>query len=249
MEQILRLEGPENVAAVVVEPVSGSNGGLVPPGDYLPRLREICTRHGVLLIADEVIDGFGRTGEWFAVNHWGVVPDILVVAKGITSGYVPLGAAIVNEAIADYFEDSPLPLGCTYTGHPLACAAANATLAAYEEEGVIAHAKQMGEVLRQELRALQERQPLIGEMRGLGLLACLELVKDRATREPLVEWNTASPLPGRIKRSLWERGVSAYVRWNWLFIAPPLIITETELREGLGQIEEVLREVAGSTDT
>jgi len=243
LETLLRLEGPESVAAIVVEPVTGANGCFVPPDGYLQRLRELCDRYGIVLIADEVIDGFGRTGKWFAVDHWGVTPDILVVAKGITSGYVPMGAAIVNSALADYFEDALLPLGCTYSSHPLACAAANATLAEYEEAGVIENARRMGEVLRSELEGMQARHECIGEFRGLGLLACLELVKDRQTRAPLVEWNTPSDFPRRFKQALFDRGVSGYVRWNWVFIAPPLIINETELKAGLTALEEALEEV------
>lgn len=246
MEQILRLEGPENVAAVVVEPITGSNGCFVPPGDYLPRLRAICDRYDILLIADEVIDGFGRTGRWFAVDHWGVSPDILVVAKGITSGYVPLGAAIAGRRVTDYFENHYLPLGGTYMAHPLACAAACATLDAYQEEGLIERAARMGETLMRELKALEDRQPLVGDVRGLGLLACIELVRDRTTREPLVAWNTPSPITETIKRELMARGVFAYVRWNWIFISPPLVITEGELRAGIGAVEAVIERLGSA---
>jgi len=243
VEQIVHYEGPENIAAVVVEPVTGANGCIVPPEGYLRGLRDICDRYGILLIADEVIDGFGRTGKWFAVDHWGVVPDILVVAKGITSGYVPLGAAIVRPHIADYFERRYLPLGCTYTGHPLACAAAVAAISEYRDRDLPARAAQMGRYLMAGLRTLQEGHPLVGDARGLGLLACLELVKDRATREPLVPWNSADPISARIKRRLLDRGLFAYVRWNMIFLSPPLIITEAEIDEGLGIIDEVLGEV------
>ena len=246
MEQILRLEGPENVAAVVVEPITGSNGCIVPPGDYLPRLRAICDRYDILLIADEVIDGFGRTGRWFAVDHWEVAPDIMVVAKGITSGYVPMGATITGRRVADYFENHYLPLGSTYTAHPLACAAACATLDAYREERLIERAERMGKILMAELQALRDRQPLVGDVRGLGLLACIELVRDRDTREPLVPWNTPSPITDAIKRELMDRGVFAFVRWNWIFISPPLVISEDELRLGLSTVEAVIERLGAA---
>lgn len=243
VEQIVHYEGPDQIAAIVVEPVTGANGCIVPPDGYLQGLRDICDRHGILLIADEVIDGFGRTGRWFAVDHWGVVPDILVMAKGITSGYVPMGAAVVRPQIADYFERNYLPLGCTYTGHPLACAAAVAAISEYRDRDLPARAETMGKYLMAGLRTLQEEHPVIGDVRGLGLLTCLELVKDRATREPLAPWNGTDPISGRIKRRMMDRGLFAYVRWNMLFFSPPLIISETEIDEGLAVIDEVLGEI------
>lgn len=240
IEEMIRFEDPDQIAAVIIEPVTGSNGAIVVPDGYLSRLREMCDRYGILLIADEVINGFGRTGEWFAVNHWEVVPDILVVAKGITSGYVPLGAAIVSQGIADYFEDTLLPIGCTYTGHPLACAAAVAAIEAYREGEVVENAKRMGAILMVELQRLKEKHPSVGEVRGLGLLACVELVKNRETREPLVGWNTPSDITTNLKQRMLEQGVFAYVRWNWIFIAPPLIIREEELQEGLTAVDKAL---------
>ena len=240
LEEQIVLEDPSSVAAIVIEPVTGSNGAMVVPDGYLEGLRTICDRYGILLIADEVIDGFCRTGEWFAVDHWNVVPDILSLAKGITSGYLPLGAAMVREKIAAYFEDHLLPLGCTYTGHPLACAAAVASLQEYEEQGVLENVRAQEKVMKEELGRLMEKHSCVGEIRGLGLLWCIELTKDRAAKTPIVGWNEASDLPGRIKRMFFERGVSGYTRWNWIFLSPPLIITEEQLRWGLDALDEVL---------
>src|SRR6516165_4822122 len=192
LEQQLQLENPATVAAVVVEPVTGAAGGFPLPDGYLPRLRQLCDEYGILLIADEVITGFGRTGAWFAVEHEGVVPDLMVLAKGLTSGYVPMGAVVVNDRIAQHFESRMLPLGSTYAAHPLACAAALACLEEYEERGLIGHARRMGEVLFQRLQELASRHRCVGDVRGKGLLACLELVHDRTTKAPLVPPNTDS---------------------------------------------------------
>src|SRR5437660_3039271 len=186
LERQLQLENPATVAAIVVEPVTGAAGGFPLPDGYLPRLRQLCDQYGILLIADEVITGFGRTGAWFGVDHEHVVPDMMVLAKGLTSGYVPMGAVVVNERIAQHFETRMLPLGSTYSAHPLACAAALACLAEYEERGLIAHARRMGEVLFARLRELAGRHPCVGDVRGKGLLACLELVRDPKTQAPLV---------------------------------------------------------------
>jgi taurine--2-oxoglutarate transaminase len=249
VEDLIQMEGPQTIAAVVVEPVAGSSGGFVPPGDWMPELRELCDRYGILLICDEVINGFGRTGEWFAVDHWGVVPDILVVAKGITSGYVPLGAAILRRSLADHFEEHLYPVGQTYSGHPLAMAAGIATIKEYRNGDVIAHAARMGECLMRELEALKAKHPCVGDVRGLGLLCTVELVRDRGTRASLV------PLPDseiggsawskRILGELKARGVHTSMRWGNLFISPPLIITEAELREGLDALDDVLSLVDG----
>ncbi len=247
VEQIVQFEGPECIAAIIVEPISGANGCIVPPEGYLGGLREICDRYGILLIADEVIDGFGRTGRWFAVDHWDVVPDILVFAKGITSGYAPMGGAIVRTAVSDHFEGEYMPMGCTYNGHPIACAAAVAAISEYREQDLPARAERMGEILMAGLEDLQSRHPVIGEIRGKGLLTCLELVEDRNTREPIVPWNSPSPLPGRIKSALFDRGMHAYVRWNMVFLAPPLIISEEEIQEGMAILDEVLARIEAGT--
>src|SRR5947207_232490 len=191
LERQLQLENPATVAAIVVEPVTGAAGGFPLPDGYLPRLRQLCDKYGILLIADEVITGFGRTGAWFGVDHEGVVPDIMVVAKGLASGYVPMGAVILREPLAQMFEKRMLPLGSTYAAHPLACAASLACLREYEEQGLIDHAKRMGEVLFDRLRELARRHRRVGDVRGKGLLACLELVRDQ-THAPLVPPNVDS---------------------------------------------------------
>jgi taurine--2-oxoglutarate transaminase len=240
LERQLQLENPATVAAVVVEPVTGAAGGFPLPDGYLPRLRALCDRHGILLIADEVITGFGRTGAWFGVDHEGVIPDLLVLAKGLTSGYVPMGAVIVRDQIAEHFQSRMLPLGSTYAAHPLACAAALACLEEYEKKRLIPHARQMGEVLFRGLRELAGRHRSIGDVRGKGLLACLELVRDRAARTPLVPPNTDSPLPMQIRRRAWDEGLHLLARGSLLVIAPPLIITPEQIADGIARLDRVL---------
>lgn len=238
LEQQIIMEGPETIAAIVLEPFTAAAAGYPAPPGYLKKVREICDKYGIVMIADEVICGFGRTGEWFAINHEPVVPDILTVAKGITSGYVPMGAAIVNETIAEHFEDKLLPIGCTYTGHPLACAAALACLDEYEA-GAIENGRKMGDIFSTELNAMKERHSCIGDVRCQGLFACLELVKDQQTRERLVEFNTSPPLVNDFKVECFRRGLYVYMRWNLVLMAPPLIINEAELRDGLSRLDEV----------
>jgi taurine--2-oxoglutarate transaminase len=240
LERQLQLENPATVAAVVVEPVTGAAGGFPLPDGYLPRLRQLCDRHGILLIADEVITGFGRTGAWFGVEHDGVVPDMMVLAKGLTSGYVPMGAVIVREPIARHFEGRMLPLGSTYAGHPLACAAALACLEEYEQQGLVVHTRQMGEVLFSQLRQLAERHPAVGDVRGKGLLACLELVRDRRAQVPLVPPNTDSLLPLRIRRRAWDEGLHLHARGSLILLAPPLIITPEQITEAVTKLDRVL---------
>ena len=243
LEEILQYEGAHTVAAVILETVVGTNGIIVPPDGYLQSIRETCDRHGILLICDEVMAGFGRTGKWFACENWDVVPDILTVAKGINSGYVPLGAMVISRKLADWVRDVPFAGGLTYSGHPLACASGVASIEAYREEGVVENAAAQGEYLADELRALQERHPSIGDVRGLGLFWGLELVRNRETREPLVPFNAggeaAAPV-GRVVKAALERGLYLFVHWNVVIIAPPLNITREELDEGLGVLDEVL---------
>jgi taurine--2-oxoglutarate transaminase len=240
LERQIQLENPATVAAVVVEPVTGAAGGFPLPDGYLPRLRELCDRYGILLIADEVITGFGRTGTWFAVEHEGVVPDMMVLAKGLTSGYVPMGAVAVRERIARHFETRMLPLGSTYAGHPLACAAARACLEEYAEPGLLPHARRMGELLFTRLRELAARHPCVGDVRGKGLLACLELVRDRATRAPLVPPNTDSPLPLQIRRRAWDEGIHLLARGSLIVLSPPLILTPEHVDEAVGKLDRIL---------
>jgi taurine--2-oxoglutarate transaminase len=243
LEEILQYEGPQTVAAVIMETIVGTNGVIVPPDGYLQAIREVCDRHGIVLIFDEVMAGFGRSGRWFACDHWDVVPDILTVAKGINSGYVPLGAMIVNEKIADWVRDKYFAGGLTYSGHVLACASAVASIEAFREEGIVENSAAMGEVLAEELPGLAERHPSIGDIRGKGLFWGLELVRNRETREPLVPFNAAgadaAPVVA-LGRAAMERGLYLFVHWNVVMIAPPLTITREELEEGLAALDEAL---------
>jgi len=243
LEEVLQYEGPENVAAVILETVTGTNGVIVPPDGYLQSIREVCDRYGVLLICDEVMAGFGRTGRWFACEHWDVVPDILTVAKGLNSGYAPLGAMIVSKPIADWLDDRYFGSGLTYSGHLLGCAAAVASIGVFREERVVEHAAAMGEVLGARLTELASRHPSVGEVRGLGLFWGVELVRDRATKEPLVPFNAAgeanAPMARLVKAGL-DRGVSLMVHFNVVMVCPPLVVTEAELDEGLAVLDEVL---------
>ena len=243
LEEILQYEGPETVAAVILETVTGTNGIIVPPDGYLQSIREVCDRHGIVLITDEVMAGFGRTGKWFGVDNWDVVPDILTVAKGINSGYVPLGAMIVREPIADWVRGKYFAGGLTYSGHPLACAAAVASIEAFREEGIVENSAAMGEVFREELAGLQERHPSIGEVRGLGCFWGLELVRNRETREPLVPFNATgdamAPM-SRLARAALDRGLYLMTHWNVIMVCPPLTITRDELEEGIASLDEAL---------
>ncbi len=240
LERQLQLENPATVAAVVVEPVTGAAGGFPLPDGYLKGLRNICDRYGILLIADEVITGFGRTGAWFAVEHEGVVPDMLVLAKGLTSGYVPMGAVVLRDAVARHFESRMLPLGSTYAGHPLACAAALACVEEYEALGLIPQARRTGEVLFARLRELGARHRCVGDVRGKGLLACLELVRDPATRAPLVPPNTDSLLPLQLRRRAWDEGLHLLARASLILLSPPLIVTPEQIDEGVEKLDRVL---------
>ncbi len=241
IEDVLNFEGPEYVAAIIVEPVTGTNGIFVPPPDYLPYLRQLCDKYGIMLIFDEVMTGFGRTGKWFAADHWGVTPDMMTFAKGVNCGYVPLGGVIMNQKIADYFEDRMFWGGMTYSGHPLACAAGVATLEAYEEDGAIENSARLGKKLLDEMTALKDRHVSVGDVRGLGLFCAVELVKNRQTREGMPAWNGKDQvLTGKIKNALFERGIYVFCRYNILFIAPPLNISEADLMLGIRAIDEVL---------
>jgi taurine---2-oxoglutarate transaminase len=243
LEEILQYEGAHTVAAVILETVTGTNGIIVPPDGYLQSIRETCDKHGIVLICDEVMAGFGRTGKWFGVDNWDVVPDILTVAKGINSGYVPLGAMVVREPIADWVRSRYFAGGLTYSGHPLACASAVASIEAFQEEGIVEQAAATGEVFRTELAKLAERHPSIGEVRGLGCFWGLELVKNRATREPLVPFNggggDAKPMAAVMKRAL-DRGLYLMTHWNVVMCCPPLTITRDELDEALATLDDAL---------
>ena len=235
IEEIIEYEGPDHIAAIIMEGVTGTNGLIIPPDDYWPRVREICDKYGILLISDEVMSGWGRTGEWFAVDNWNVVPDIITTAKGITSGYVPLGAVIVREKIAKFFDDKVLFAGLTYNGHALACAAALATIEAYEEDNIFENAKKVGKHLGECLEDLKAKHPSIGDVRYIGLFSGIEFVKNRETKEPM----DLTPL----KNFLISNGVYVFNFKNVLFVVPPLVITEEQLDEGLNLIDEGLAEL------
>jgi taurine---2-oxoglutarate transaminase len=233
LEEVIRYEGPDHIAAIIMEGVTGSNGLIVPPDDYWPRVREICDRYGILLISDEVMSGWGRTGKWFAVDHWGVTPDIITTAKGLTSGYVPLGAVIVTEEIDRYFEDKMLWCGLTYSAHPLACAAGLATLEVYEEDHLIENAAAVGRHLGQCLEDIKSSHPSVGDVRYIGLFSALELVRNRTTKEP-------SPAMGEIGKFLKANGLFTFIFGSVLFVVPPLCITPAQVDEGLAIIERAL---------
>jgi len=243
LEEILMYEGAHTVAAVMLETVTGTNGIIVPPDGYLQSIRETCDRHGILLILDEVMAGWGRTGRWFGCDNWDVVPDVITTAKGINSGYVPLGAMTVRDHVYEEIEDRFFAGGLTYSGHPLACATGVASIEAFREEDVVENAAAMGEYLGTELPKLAERHPSIGEARGLGLFWGIELVRNRETREPLVPFNAggeaAEPMT-RIMKACLERGLYPFAHWNVFAITPPLNITREELDEGLEILDEVL---------
>lgn len=236
IEDIITFEGPHTVAAIIVESVVGTNGIIIPPDGYMQGLRLLCDKYGIVLICDEVMSGFGRTGKWFAVDHWDVVPDIITMAKGLTSAYVPLGAAVVNDTIAEYFEDRPLLAGLTYNAHSVGCAAAVACINVYKSDNLIENAARMGDILSVELEKMKAKHPSIGDVRSIGLFSIVELVKNRDTREPLVPYNPKptelGPMPA-FNQFLRENGVFTFVRWNTFFCNPPLTISEAQLREGL----------------
>ena len=239
-EEVLQLEGPQTVAAIIIEPVVGTNGILIPPDGYMQGLRALCDKYGILLIADEVMAGFGRTGEWFSVDHWKVVPDLISMAKGLTSAYVQLGAVGMRRRIADHFQKNVFYGGLTYNSHPLACAGAIATIAVYEEDDLIENARKMGEVMRGLLEDLQNLHPSVGATRNIGLFGIVEVVRNRQTREPMAPFNGSSPEMQELGKFFRTEGLYTFVRWNTFFTNPPLCITEAELREAFAIIDKAL---------
>ncbi|MDP4217623.1 MAG: aminotransferase class III-fold pyridoxal phosphate-dependent enzyme [Bacteroidota bacterium] len=244
IERVIEFEGPENVAAILMEGESGSSGCIKYPPDYLQKVRALCDKYGILLIADEVMSGFGRTGKWFASELHGIVPDMIATAKGITAGYLPLGALIVTDKIADHFNDRVLWLGLTYSAHPVACAAGVEVLKIYEDENLIENCAEMGRYVEKRVAELRKIHPCIGDFRNTGLLGCFELVKNRTTKEPMAPFN-AKPeemaVMNQVAGKLKQLGMYAFVRWNYVFIAPPLSITRDQIDEGLAIISEALR--------
>ncbi len=244
VERVIEFEGPENVAAIIMEGESGTSGCIKYPPDYLQKIRDLCDKYNILLIADEVMSGFGRTGSWFGVDTHGVIPDMIATAKGITAGYIPLGALIVSEKIAAHYNDRPLMLGLTYSAHPVSCAAGLEVLKIYEDENLVENAANMGRYIDAKVEELKKIHPSIGDFRNTGLLGCLELVKNRDTREPMAPFN-AKPdemaVMNKVAAKLKELGMYTFVRWNYVFIAPPLCITKDEVDEGLAIISEALK--------
>jgi len=240
LEEVIQLEGPHTIAAFILETVTGTNGVLIPPDGYLQGVRALCDRYGILMIADEVMAGFGRTGRWFAIDHWGVVPDMITMAKGLTSSYIQLGAVGVRRGIADHFKDKFFPGGLTYSSHPVACAAALATIAVYESDDLIARAQRTGELLKTLHADLAKRHPSVGVTRGIGLFGIIELVRNRQTMEPMAPINGTSPEMAALGKFFRDEGLFTFVRWNSFFTNPPLCVTEEELREGIAIIDRAL---------
>jgi len=240
LEEQIVLEGPSTIAAFILETVTGTNGVLIPPDGYLQGVRELCTRYDIVMITDEVMCGFGRTGEWFAVNHWDVVPDLLTAAKGLTSSYLPLGAVAISPAIAEHFEENVFYGGLTYNSHPLSCAAALAAIDVLEQDDLVGNAKRLEPVMCRHHEELADKHPSVGLHRNIGLFGILELVKDRGTMEPLSPYNVTNQVMVGVNRALLDRGLFTMVRWNGIMTNPPLCITEEQLQDGFAIIDEAL---------
>lgn len=243
LEEIIQYEGPQTIAAIILETVTGTNGVIIPPAGYLPGVRTLCDKYGILLIADEVMSGFGRTGKWFAVEHWNVVPDLLTMAKGLTSAYAPLGAVAMKPEIAEFFKERVFQSGLTYNAHPISLAAAIANIQVMQADHLVDHAAEMSAVLHRLLADLGEQHPCVGEVRSIGLFGAIELVKDRKTREPLAPYNGSSPEMIAIRQDCLEHGLYIYPHWHTLLVIPPLIITEEQLRDGFSMIDQAINQV------
>jgi taurine--2-oxoglutarate transaminase len=237
LEEVIQLEGANTIAGFILEPVTGTNGILVPPDGYLQGVRALCDKYGIVMIADEVMAGFGRTGKWFSVDHWNVVPDIITMAKGLTSAYVQLGAVGLRRKLADHFRDNVFYGGLTYNSHTLACAGALAAIAVLEEDGLIERAARMGDVMHAMLKDLAAKHPSVGAVRNIGLFGIVELVRNRKTMEPMAPFNGTSPEMQALGKHFRESGLYTFVRWNTFFTNPPLIITEEEMREAFAIID------------
>jgi taurine---2-oxoglutarate transaminase len=244
LEEIIQLEGPQTIAAFFLETVTGTNGILIPPDGYLQGVRDLCTKHGILMVCDEVMSGFGRTGEWFAVDHWKVVPDLMTMAKGLTSAYIPMGAVGMRRAIANHFRDKAFQGGLTYNSHPMGCAAALATIKVYEDDDLIGNARKLAPVMKRLLEDLAAKHPIVGAHRSIGLFGIVELVKDPVTKEPLAPFGQTSAATRRLSALFREEGLYTFVRWHTFFTNPPLCVTEAELREGFALIDRALTRLA-----
>lgn len=243
LEKIIAYEGPGTIAAILLEGQSGSSGCFLYSDGYLKSVREICNKHGILLIIDEVMSGFGRTGKWFGFQHHNIVPDMIAMAKGLTCGYLPFGCLMVSDKIAAKYDDAVLPLGLTYSAHPVSCAAALETLKIYEEDNLIENAEAMGKYIDSKIEELKKKHPSIGDWRNTGLLGCIELVKNRKTKEPMAPFN-AKPdemvVMNKVAAKIKELGMYTFVRWSYIFIAPPLIVTKEQIDEGLDIISKAI---------
>ncbi len=240
IEETIQMEGPHTIAAFILEPVTGTNGILVPPDGYIEGLRKLCDKYGILMIADEVMSGFGRTGEWFAVNHWKVIPDLMTMAKGLTSSYIPLGAVGMRHHIARHFDDKVFYGGLTYNSHPMGCATALATIGVYEEDHLIENARKMGAVMKSLSAELQKMHRSVGAVRSIGLFGIVELVRSQKTREATAPFNGTSDEMTALGKFFRENGLYTFVRWNTFFTNPPLCINEEQLREAFAIIDRAL---------
>jgi taurine--2-oxoglutarate transaminase len=241
LEEIIQYEGAHTIAAILLESVTGTNGIIIPPDGYLQGVRELCDKYKILMIADEVMSGFGRTGKWFAVDHWNVVPDLMTMAKGLTSAYAPLGAVGMKPEIAATYNDVVYQGGLTYTAHPISLAAAIANIRVMQEDHLIEHAEKMGPILHRLLTDLGEQHPSVGEVRSIGLFGVIELVRDRKTKEPMAPYSGTSSEMIALRKRLFEKGLFLDIHWHTLLIIPPLIITEEQLTEGFNILEESLK--------
>ena len=240
LEEVIQLEGPNTIAAFILETVTGTNGILVPPAGYMQGVRALCDKHGILMIVDEVMSGFGRTGKWFAIEHWNVVPDLISMAKGLTSAYVQLGAVGMRRSIAEKFRDVPFPSGLTYNSHPLACQTALATIAVMEEDRLVERAVERGALMKGLLDEMVSKHPSVGAVRSIGLFGVIELVRNRTTKEPMAPFNGTAPEMTALATFFRHEGLFTFVRWNYFFTNPPLCISEAELREGFAIIDRGL---------
>ena len=243
LERVIAYEGPANIAAILLEGESGSSGCLKYPVGYLKAVREICNKHGILLIMDEVMSGFGRTGKWFGFENHGIIPDMIAMAKGLTCGYLPFGCLMVSDTITAKYDDTVLSLGLTYSAHPVSCAAALETIKIYEDEGLIENCVAMGQYVNEQVELLKQKYPSIGDFRNTGLLGCIELVKNQKTKEPMAPFN-AKPdelaVMNKVAAKIKELGMYTFVRWSYIFIAPPLCVTKEQIDEGLKIISEAI---------
>ena len=240
LEEIIQYEGPQTIAAILIESVTGTNGIIIPPAGYLQGVRDLCDKYGIVMIADEVMSGFGRTGKWFAVDHWNVVPDIMTMAKGLTSAYAPLGAVAMKPSIAAHFDDVVFRSGLTYTSHPVSLAAAIANINVMKQDRLVEHAAAMGPVLRRMLSDLGEAHPSVGEVRSIGLFGAIELVRNRSTKEPMAPWNGSSPEMAAFRQYCLDHGLFLEVHWHTALIIPPLIIDEAQLADGFRVLDKAL---------